>query len=99
MRLVLENAEGKAVRTFQVSGDSAVVISRGDTRRVEIHSNTSSLEAKKVKFEKIGNVSREALEKSPVKVGSHGQLRLVSVVGDTVRNTPAQEDDSALSSR
>lgn len=95
MKLVLENADGKAVRTFMVSGDSAVVISRQDTKRVEIHSDMAALTARKVKFETLGQVSREELEKKPMTVGAAGRLRLVSLVGEVVRNTPGTEDDSS----
>lgn len=94
MKLVLENKDGKAVRTFMVSGDSAVVISRKDTRRVEIHANTTSLESKKVKFETLATISRQALEKTPASIGPAGRLRLVTVVGEVVRNQAAIEDDS-----
>ena len=91
MKLVLENKDGKAVRTFMVSGDLATVISRKDTRRVEIHSNVSALETKKVKFETISQISRAELEKQPISIGESGRIRLVSIVGDVVRNTQAAE--------
>jgi hypothetical protein len=93
MKLVLENKEGKAVRTFMVSGDQATVISRKDTRRVEIHASVAGLEAGKVKFDTIGMVSRAELEKKPVSVGESGRLRLVSIVGDVARNTPMAEEE------
>ncbi|RYZ68365.1 MAG: AgmX/PglI C-terminal domain-containing protein [Proteobacteria bacterium] len=85
MKLILENKDGKAVRTFMVSGDSAVVISRKDTRRVEIVSTTAALEAQNVKFETLGEVKRETIEKTPLAVAD-GRLRLVGVVGETIRN-------------
>ena len=91
MKLILENKEGKAVRTFMVSGDSAVVISRKDTRRVEVHSSTEALEANKVQFETLGTVNMATIEKTPMKVAD-GRLRLVGIVGDTVRNTAVEEE-------
>lgn len=95
MKLVLENKDGKAVRTFMVSGDSAVVISRKDTRRVEIHADLASLNASRVKYETIAKISRQELEKTPAMIGSTGRLRLVSVVGEVVRNQAAKEDEGS----
>ena len=94
MKLVLENSEGKTVRTFMVSGDSAVVISRKNTRRVELHANTDALTAGKVDFETLAQVSRQELEQKPVSIGSSGRLRLVNSVGEVIRNQKTQEDDS-----
>ncbi len=91
MKLILENKDGKAVRTFMVSGDSAVVVSRKDTRRVEVVADTSALEAKNIKFEELGTVKRESIEKAPIAVAD-GRLRLVGVVGETIRNHTVSEE-------
>lgn len=91
MKLILENKDGKAVRTFMVSGDSAVVVSRKDTRRVEVVSDTSALEAKNIKFDELGTVKRESIEKAPIAVAD-GRLRLVGVVGETIRNHTVSEE-------
>lgn len=97
MKLVLENKDGKTVRTFMVSGDSAVVISRKDTRRVEIHANTSSLEARKVKYETLANVNRQDIEKSPITIASTGRLSLVTTVGEVIRSQSTLiEDDQTM---
>jgi TonB family protein len=92
MKLVLENKDGKAVRTFMVSGDEATVVSRKDTRRVEVVASTKTLEAKKVKFETLGQITRAGIEKAPVTVGENGRLRLVSIVGDVARNNQGVEE-------
>lgn len=92
MKLILENKDGKAVRAFMVSGDSAVVVSRKDTRRVEVVSNTEHLEAKNIVFETLGTVERGAIEKAPLAVAD-GRLRLVSgPIAETLRNQTVEAE-------
>ena len=92
MKLVLENKDGKAVRSFLVSGDEATVVSRKDTRRVEVVANTTQLDSRKVKYETIGQITKADLEKQAIAIGDAGQLRLVTAVGEVVRNTHAVEE-------
>jgi hypothetical protein len=87
MKLVLENKDGKAVRTFLVNGDEATVVSRKDTRRVEVVANVAMLDSKKVKYETIGQFNKADIEKKSIVIGDSGKLRLVSMVGDVTRNT------------
>jgi hypothetical protein len=93
MKLVLENAKGKTVRTFMVSGETAVVVSRADTRRVEIHANTDRLKADQVKFITLADFTRSSIEATPIQVGV-GRLRVVGGVLDVARNEKSQEEDS-----
>ncbi len=95
MRLVLENRDGKTIRTFNVEGEKAVVISRLDTRRVEVHTNLYKLEREKIKFNKIAEISRGSVEKAPLTIGRTGRLRVVSApVVEILRNpNVAKEDD------
>ena len=87
MKLVLENKEGKAIRTFVVESDNGVVISRKDTRRVEVHANVVQLEHKRVKFDRLGDINRKSLEAAPFIVGPGGQLKLVEdTVGDVIHD-------------
>jgi len=92
MKLVLENKDGKAVRTFLVSGDEATVISRKDTRRVEVVANTAALEAKKVKFETLGQFNKAEGAAKSVAIGDTGKIRVVSIVGDVARNNQSVEE-------
>ena len=93
MKLVLENKEGKAIRLIQVSGDSAVVVSRKDTRRVEVLSSVAGLEAKKVKFELLGQVTRQTLEQAPLQVAG-GRLKIApAVIQEVVRNQKSEKED------
>lgn len=87
MKLVLENHEGKAIRTFDVQSDQGVVISRKDTRRVEVHADVEPLVRKHVKFDRLGDVNRKSLELSPFAVGPGGRLKLVEEsVGDVIHD-------------
>jgi TonB family protein len=92
MKLVLENKDGKAVRTFMVNGDEATVVSRKDTRRVEVVASVAALDAKKVKYETIGQFKKADIEKKSIAVGDTGKLRLVSIVGEVARNNQGVEE-------
>ncbi len=93
MKLVLENKDGKAVRTFLVNGDEATVVSRKDTRRVEVVANVAMLDSKKVKYETLGQFKKADIEKKAITIADgQGKLRLVSMVGEVARNSHATEE-------
>ncbi len=94
MKLVLENHEGKAIRTFDVQSDQGVVISRKDTRRVEVHADVELLVRKQVKFDRLGDVNRKSLEAGPFTVGPGGRLKLVDErVGDVIHDFMQQGEN------
>lgn len=100
MRLVLENNEGKAVRLIQVAGDSATVVSRKDTRRVEVVNDVTELEAKNIQFDELAKVTRTALEKAPVAVGAQGRLRLApTIIADVAHNVPVVNENDEMIKR
>lgn len=76
-RLILEDQSGKVIRSFGWQGESAQVIRRGDTRRLELVTNTEALEEQKIPFENLGVVSAESLSSKPYLVGKLGHLKLV----------------------
>ena len=94
MKLILENLQGQAIRTFLVDGDSAVVVSRKDTRRVEVHRSLEFLEGRRVKFESLGQVTREQMAAAPLKIGADSQLRLVTTVGEVVSDQKIGHDSN-----
>jgi hypothetical protein len=95
MRLVLENKDGKAVRTFDVDHDSAFVISRRDTRRVEVHASLAALDAQKVKYDQLGIVNGSAIQATPLVIGHDGaKLKVLNDAGDILRNEKLSEDSS-----
>lgn len=97
MRLVLENNEGKAVRTFVVEGDQGVVISRKDTRRLEVHASVARLEQNRIKFDRLGEITEEGLKTSPFAVAQGGHLKLVDgAVGEVIKNETTEDESSRL---
>lgn len=99
MKLVLENGEGKAVRTFLLEGEEGLVISRKDTKRVEIIASEEGLERlerEKVKFDRLGQVKKSELDAHGFMVGS-GRLKLVEgEIGDVLRNETIEIEDSKI---
>jgi hypothetical protein len=85
-RLVLEDHDGRVLRTFNWKGDTGEVIRRGDTRRLEVVPSTDHLSKRKISFEKIGQVSKQGLENAPFLVGKLGHLKLVEEVGETLKD-------------
>jgi hypothetical protein len=94
MKLILENNEGKAVRTFLVQGDSGYVISRKDTRRLELHASLGDLDAKKIKYDVLTEVQRDSLSKGTVAIPGNGVLRLVEDVGAVIRDEVNAKESS-----
>jgi preprotein translocase subunit YajC len=91
MRLVLQNTQGQTVRTFDVEGDEAVLIQRHDTRRVELHASVARLESRRVKFEKLADVRKEAIEKNPIAIAQVGRLEVYKEITHLVadqKNSP-----------
>lgn len=95
--LVLQDTEGKVLRTFPWNGDSAQVIRRGDTRRLELVTETDSLTKKKIPFESIAEVSKGDLAKKPVLIGGLGHLQFVDQIATTVLDEDKEEERSRLS--
>jgi hypothetical protein len=93
MKLILENNDGKTVRTFHVEGEKAVVVSRRDTRRIELHPDTRALEAKKVKFETLGEIHSADLAKAPFSLGPFGQLKMVPAITSVVHDPQLEPED------
>jgi hypothetical protein len=81
--LVLQDVEGKVVRTFNWSGNPVQVVRRQDTRRLELVEDISDLEDQEIPFENLGSVTQEELSQRPLIVGSLGRLSFV----DTVKST------------
>lgn len=82
MKLVLENKDGKAVRTFLLQDlkpdAKAYIIQLKDQRRLEVHTSLTRLQNEKTKFDHIADFSRASIAAGPVPIQNHGQLRLVT---------------------
>ncbi|MCM2282879.1 MAG: AgmX/PglI C-terminal domain-containing protein [Bdellovibrionaceae bacterium] len=95
--LVLENAEGQVVRAFAWDArESAVLVQRLDTKRVELHRNTDALTAARVKFQELATVAEAQLKESPLSIPAEGRLRLVSEIPVVAKNIPMAESDNRL---
>jgi hypothetical protein len=85
-RLVLEDKDGKVLRSYGWKGHPVQVIRRNDTRRLELVTSTDALTKKKIAFEKIGDLNHEDLSGQPFLVGQLGHLRLVEDIKLTDKN-------------
>ncbi len=94
--LVLENSDGKVLRTFHWATEDGVVVQRQETRRLEVHSTTAHLDAEKQKYETLGTIKRSELAKSPFVINGLGRLNLVEEVYETTVNEPVRSEDSKL---
>ncbi len=92
-RLVLEDSSGLVLRSFAWTGEPLMVIRRGDTHRLELIKDTSTLAKKKIAFEDLGSLSQEQIEKQPILIGKLGHLRLLETVTTTVvdQKTPPEK--------
>ena len=96
MRLVLQNTQGKTVRTFDVEGEEAVLIQRHDTRRLELHSSVERLESRKVRYERLADVRRDAIEKNPIAIPSGGRLELFKSAAELVYDQETKAETSRV---
>ncbi len=93
MRLVLEDSKGQVVRTYAWQGQTAQVIRRADTRRLEVVCSTSELERKKIDFEVQGEISLEQLKQKPFLVGRLGHLKLVEEVTSFAQDAKHEKEN------
>jgi TonB family protein len=61
---------------------------------VEVVNDVAGLEAKKIPFEALAQVTRAALEQAPIAVGQVGRLRLApTIIADVTRNIPVENEN------
>jgi hypothetical protein len=92
-RLVLEDSEGRVVRAYAWQGQTAQVIRRSDTRRLEVLLNTEDLESKKIAFEKLGQISSSELSNKPFLIGKLGHLKLVEDIQVLSTDLPSEKEN------
>ncbi len=82
-KMVLLNTKGETVRAFslvdenagsEVSSKKVFVIQRKDTRRIETHFETESLQASGIEFVVLGETSAKELKVRPLSIGNAGSL-------------------------
>lgn len=96
-RLVLEDKEGKVLRAFNWDGRSAQVIRRGDTRRLELVTETESLKKKKIPFEPVAALEPGELARTPLMIGELGRLKFVDSIETTLRDQSVERERDRLS--
>lgn len=93
-QLVLEDGDGKTLRTYAWNGKRAHVVRRGDTRRLEIVNTLELFNKNRIPYDFLGDLDEATLKGKNFDVGTIGQLRLLPKVDLTDRDE-ATEDESA----
>lgn len=93
-RLVLQKASGEVVRTFLLQGESAHVIQRKDTRRLEIVTSLEELVRHRIKFNELGQIRRENLEHLDFLVPGVGSIKAATSEKVRVALDPEIEEES-----
>ena len=86
-QLVLKNSMGETTRYMPwTEGEKAYVIVRKGNRRLDIVPSVEDLEAQKIEFDLIQEVTAEQLKAGAIKLGSSNTLELVTDLGPLVKN-------------
>lgn len=93
-QIILENAEGKIVRTFRVKSEDAVVIARKDTRRLEIVSDIVQFTAQKIEFTTLAKIQNNSFDQGPIKIADFGYLKLNSENLDVIQNVKLSDESN-----
>ena len=91
-QLVLEDGEGKVLRTYAWTGKPAHVVRRGDTRRLEIVSNLDIFAKDRIPYDFLGDVTVDSLKEGEFDVGSVGRLKILPKVEATVSDEAQLEE-------
>lgn len=95
-RLILENEMGRVVRTLDWESESAVLVFRHDTNRIEIHPDLKWLDQEGVGYTTIlDEISRTQLEQKPIEIEGIGRLALVPQVSNHEVNIKIFEEDGS----
>lgn len=95
-KLVLEDREGKIVRTYSWNGEDLKVVRRGDSRRLELVGSLEALELKQIPFELLGEINALRLQSGGFAVGEMAHLRLLPQVGAVAMDTPPRAESSKI---
>jgi outer membrane biosynthesis protein TonB len=91
-KFVLQNQDGIVVRTFEWESSDLFLIYRLDSRRVEIVTNTTALEKKKIPFNLIKKFSSEGVRRRAITLPNGAQLRFVKEVGEVAPSVNLPDD-------
>lgn len=90
--LVLQDNNGNVLRVFPWDGESAKIIRRADTKRLELVKSTAHLEKKKIKFQDLGEIANASLSSKPYLIGELGSLAFTENVEKYVKDLPRTEE-------
>lgn len=93
-QLVLEDDQGQIVRAYAWDGKPLQVIRREDTRRLELVNSTEELVEKKIQFQFLGDLSKDFIETSELKLGELGRLRAVPKVENVLLDVHEERESS-----
>lgn len=91
-KLVLQDNQGKVLRTFAWTGTEAYVIQRDDNRRLELCPNLEELDVEGVAYTELGKFSSR--DRKPFLVGELGMLNFVEAIGETQINVESEAESS-----
>lgn len=95
-RLILENEMGRVVRTLDWESQSAVLVFRHDTNRIEIHPDLKWLDQEGVGYTIVlDEISRTQLEQKPIEIEGIGRLALVPHVSNHEVSINIVEEDGS----
>ncbi|MBX3022898.1 MAG: AgmX/PglI C-terminal domain-containing protein [Bdellovibrionales bacterium] len=95
-QLVLEDDNGQVVRAYAWDGSPVKVIRRGDTRRLELVSDTTELDVKKIPFQFLGDLSKDFIEETPFQVGDLGRLKAVPKIENIATDAKSSGESSRI---
>lgn len=90
--LVLENSEGKVVRTFSLDSGTAHIIQRQDTRRLELVPSLDLLKKQNIKYKELGLIEKAKLAHLDFAVAG-GKIRLAQADQSVVKDLQMQSKD------
>lgn len=93
LRLILEDNSGNITRQIPVTANSAQLIQRLDTKRLEVVTDTSALEMDKIQFSKIADLDFDELTQKKLPLGNFGSLRVVQDIKSVPTDGNIKEDN------
>lgn len=91
-QFILENAEGKIVRTFHWEASEGYLIFRLDTKRIEIVPSVQQLKDDNIPYELIRKVSASGLQKRAVKLANGARVAYHQDAQNTISLVHIPED-------
>jgi outer membrane biosynthesis protein TonB len=95
-KLVLEKGNGDIIRTFVFQGESAIVIQRKDTRRLELVPNLDELVLKRVKFNELGKIQFSEMDQHGFDVPGVGRIKSAALESKVAMDPEVEDENDRL---